>query len=78
MINPRLVGKGDHDNFISGNNAEAKNKVRELLHQFGWQDENIIDIGDITGARATESLLPIWLKVLGVTKNGAFNFKLVR
>jgi 8-hydroxy-5-deazaflavin:NADPH oxidoreductase len=78
MINPSMVGKGDHDNFISGNNTEAKNKVRELLHEFGWQDENIIDIGDITGARATESLLPIWLKVLGVTKNGAFNFKLVR
>lgn len=78
MINPTLVGKGDHDNFISGNSAEAKDKVRVLLHEFGWQDENIIDIGDITGARATESLLPIWLKVLGVTKNGAFNFKLVR
>jgi predicted dinucleotide-binding enzyme len=78
MINPNLVGKGDHINFISGNNPEAKTKVKKLLNQFGWLDENIFDIGDITGARATESLLPIWLKVMGVTKNGAFNFKLVR
>jgi hypothetical protein len=78
MINPNLVEKGDHINFISGNNPEAKTKVKKLLNQFGWLDENIFDIGDITGARATESLLPIWLKVMGVTKNGAFNFKLVR
>jgi hypothetical protein len=78
MVNPNLVGNGDHINFISGNNSEAKNKVIKLLNQFGWLDKNILDIGDITGARATESLLPIWLKVMGVTKNGAFNFRLVR
>ena len=78
MVNPNLVGNGDHINFISGNNSEAKNKVIKLLNQFGWLDKNIIDIGDITGARATESLLPIWLKVMGVTKNGAFNFRLVQ
>ena len=78
IVNPNLVGNGDHINFISGNNSEAKNKVIKLLNQFGWLDKNIIDIGDITGARATESLLPIWLKVMGVTKNGAFNFRLVR
>ena len=78
MVNPNLVGNGDHINFISGNNSEAKNKVIKLLNQFGWLDKNILDIGDITGARATESLLPIWLKVKGVTKNGAFNFRLVR
>jgi hypothetical protein len=78
MVNPNLVGNGDHINFISGNNAEAKNKVIKLLNQFGWLDKNILDIGDITGARATESMLPIWLKVMGVTKNGAFNFRLVR
>ena len=78
MINPDLVGNGDHINFIAGNNTEAKAKVQKLLNQFGWKDENIIDIGDITAARATESLLPIWLRVMGLTKNGAFNFKLVR
>ena len=78
IVNPNLVGNGDHINFISGNNSEAKNKVIKLLNQFGWLDKNILDIGDITGARATESLLPIWLKVMGVTKNGAFNFRLVR
>jgi len=77
MVNPKLIGNGDHINFISGNNEEAKIKVRKLLHQFGWTDENIVDLGDITAARATESLLPIWLRIMGVTKSGAFNFKLV-
>lgn len=78
MINPALVGKGDHVNFLSGNDAEAKSKVKKLLNHIGWKDENIIDIGDISGARATESLLPIWLKVMGVLNSSAFNFKVVR
>ena len=29
-------------------------------------------------ARATESLLPIWFRVNGAIKSGAFNFKIVR
>ena len=69
MINPGLIGKGDHINFISGNNDEAKNKVKKLLNQFGWKDKNIIDIGDMTGARATEALLHLWLKFMGSYKN---------
>jgi len=78
MINPGLIGKGDHVNFISGNNAEAKKKVKKLLNQFGWLDENTIDLGDITGARATESMLPIWVRLMGATKSNVFNFKIVR
>lgn len=78
MVNPNMIGGGDHINYISGNDAEAKTKVKKLLNQFGWRDENLIDLGDISGARATESLLPIWLRVWGVTQNGAFNFRLVR
>jgi predicted dinucleotide-binding enzyme len=77
MVNPEMIGGGDHINYISGNNAVAKERVKTLLKEFGWKEENIIDLGDITGARATESLLPIWLRVMGVIKSGAFNFKLV-
>ena len=78
MVNPKMIGGGDHINYLSGNDAEAKTEVKTLLKQFGWKDENLIDLGDITGARATESILPIWLRVWGVTQNGAFNFKLVK
>jgi 8-hydroxy-5-deazaflavin:NADPH oxidoreductase len=78
MVNPGMIGKGDHVNFIAGNNSESKIKVWKLLNQFGWKDENIMDLGDITAARATESMLLIWLRVMGVTKGGAFNFRIVR
>ncbi len=77
MVNPNLVGGGNHTNFICGNDADAKAKVKQLLNEFGWKNENLLDLGDITNARGTESVLPIWLRVWGATKNGAFNFKVV-
>lgn len=78
MVNPKMIGGGDHINYLAGNDAEAKATVKKILIEFGWKNENIIDIGDITGSRATESLLPIWLRVMGVTGHGAFNFRLVK
>lgn len=77
MVNPNLIGGGDHINYICGNDAGAKLKVIELLKEFGWQEKNILDLGDITNARGTEAVLPIWLRVWGATKNGAFNFRLI-
>ena len=41
----QLAGVG-HTVFVSGDNAEAKQAVTELLRSFGWTD--IIDLGDIT------------------------------
>ncbi len=78
MVDPKLIGNGDHINFICGNSTDAKSKVEKILHQFGWTTENIMDLGDITGARATESLLPIWVRIMGVTKTELFNFKVVK
>ncbi len=78
MVNPNMIGGGDHINYLSGNDEKAKSEVRKLLIQLGWHDENLFDLGDIGGARAAESLLLIWLRVLGNIKTGAFNFKLVR
>jgi predicted dinucleotide-binding enzyme len=77
MVNPLMIGNGDHTNYISGNDAEAKATVKTLLNEFGWKNENILDLGDITNARGTEATLPIWLRVWGATNNGAFNFKIV-
>lgn len=77
MVNPNMIGGGNHTNFICGNDAEAKTKVKFLLNEFGWNSENILDLGDITNARGSESVLPIWLRVWGATQNGAFNFKIV-
>jgi len=77
MVNPAMIGGGDHNNFLCGNNPEAKNEVKKLLIQFGWKEENLIDLGDITSSRGTELVLPIWLRVMSVKHNGAFNFKIV-
>jgi predicted dinucleotide-binding enzyme len=77
MVNPKLIGNGDHTNFISGNDANAKSKVRLLLNEFGWRNENILDLGDITTARGTEMYLPLWLRIWGATQNGSFNIRVV-
>lgn len=76
MTNPRLVAEGDHSVFVSGDDAGAKKTVSELLADFGHRD--VIDLGDLSSARGTEMLLPIWLRLLGVLGTPAFNFKIVR
>jgi predicted dinucleotide-binding enzyme len=76
MVNPSLV-KGDHDLFICGNDAQAKAKVVDILkNSFGWK--SVIDLGDITSARATEMLLPIWVRLMGLYQSPNFNFKIVK
>jgi predicted dinucleotide-binding enzyme len=77
MVNPSMLNNGDHTNFISGNDAEAKQKVKSILNTFGWKNENLLDLGDISAARGTESVLPVWLRIWSATQNGAFNFKVV-
>jgi 8-hydroxy-5-deazaflavin:NADPH oxidoreductase len=78
MVKPDLISNGDHTNYISGNDPDSKAKVMKLLNQFGWRDENILDLGDISAARATESVMTIWIRVWGAIQSGAFNFRLVR
>jgi len=76
MVNPSLV-LGSTDVFISGNDAGAKAKVTDILRNwFGWK--SVIDIGDITTARGTEMLLPIWIRLMGTFQSPNFNFKIVR
>jgi predicted dinucleotide-binding enzyme len=75
MVDPAKSG-GDATMFISGNNADVKEKVKAILNQFGWKD--IIELGDITTARGSEMLLPIWLRIYMATGNGNFAFKIVR
>ena len=43
--------------FICGNNDEAKQEVRAILDQFGWETE---DVGGVEGARAIEPLCILW------------------
>jgi len=75
MVEPSVV-PGEHDAFVCGNDRQAKDQVTEVLRTFGWK--SIIDLGDITAARGTEMLLPIWLRLMGHYQSPNFNFKIVR
>ena len=76
MVDPAQLAGGEHTVFVCGDDAEAKAKVTELLRSFGWTD--IIDLGDISNARGTEMLLPIWVRLFGALQKPIFNFKIVR
>ncbi len=78
MANPAAL-PGDHVVFLCGNDSAAKESVSSLLQEsFGWKANNIIDIGDITTARGTEMILPIWVRLFGALQTPMFNFQLVR
>jgi len=76
MVEPGRV-PGDHDVFICGNDDAAKAEVRELLVTFGWPDDSILDLGDITAARGTEAYLLFWLRLMGVAGGPDLNVKVV-
>jgi predicted dinucleotide-binding enzyme len=74
MVDPSLV-PGEHTVFMSGNDAAAKARVAAWLGAwFGWRRHNVVDLGDITTARGTEMLLPIWVRLWGALGTPYFNF----
>lgn len=56
MIDPQLPG-GPPSMFICGNSAEAKQETTALLHEIGWEVE---DMGAAEAARAIEPLCILW------------------
>lgn len=76
MVNPRLL-PGEHNVFLSGDDADAKAQVRSLLESFGWAANEVIDLGDITTARATEQLFSLWARLFGLLPTPMFNFHVV-
>jgi predicted dinucleotide-binding enzyme len=78
MVNAAKSSLNDRGTmFVSGDDPDAKQLViKNFLNPWGWND--IIDLGDISTARGTEMLLPIWIRTWGATGNGHFSFKIVR
>jgi 8-hydroxy-5-deazaflavin:NADPH oxidoreductase len=76
MINPGQLAGGDHSTFVSGDDADAKKTVTELLASMGHTD--VIDLGDITTARGTEMFLPLWVRLWQALGVPMFNIKVVR
>jgi predicted dinucleotide-binding enzyme len=76
MVEPKKLANGAHDLFVCGNDAGAKETVTGILRSFGW--ERIVDLGDITGARAAEAYLLLWVRLMGGLKTAQFNLQIVR
>jgi predicted dinucleotide-binding enzyme len=77
MVDPALLPERTNI-FLSGNDAAAKDEVRDVLRQFGWTDADMIDMGDMTTARGTEQVLPIWIRLRGALGTPMFNFRIVK
>jgi 8-hydroxy-5-deazaflavin:NADPH oxidoreductase len=75
MVDPRSLGESSSV-FVSGDDAGAKEVVTSLLVSMGHDD--VIDLGDLSTARGTEMLLPVWLRLMGALGTARFNFKIVR
>ncbi len=74
MINPQFKG-GKPTMFICGNDEAARQTVRGILDQFGWETA---DMGKVEAARAIEPLCMLWL-IPGFLRNEwSHAFKLLR
>lgn len=77
MVDASLVNGGDSSLMICGNDADAKERVKEFLrNEFGWK--SFIDLGDITASRNTEAYVPLWVKLWQATGSPMFNIKIVQ
>ena len=67
MVDPQSLG-APHHVFIASDDAAAKEEVKSLLRNFGW--ESILDLGSLSASRAMEQLIPLWMALeekLGTT-----------
>lgn len=78
MVDPASVNHGNHTLFICGNDLTAKQQLIGLLEQFGWQDQNFLDLGDISHSRGTETWLLLWARILGAIGTAQFSVQVVK
>jgi predicted dinucleotide-binding enzyme len=77
MVNPAMLAE-DTSVFVAGDDADAKQTVRELLESFGWPTASILDLGGIDGARGVEMWLTLWIRLMGRVGSPVFNLKIVK
>ncbi|SEQ42176.1 NADPH-dependent F420 reductase [Microlunatus flavus] len=73
MVRPASI-PGDHLVFLSSDSVDAKDEVRTLLHAFGWRDPQMLDLGGIATAAATEMMMAVWMAVTIARGPGAPRF----
>jgi 8-hydroxy-5-deazaflavin:NADPH oxidoreductase len=77
MVDPSRV-PGEHEVFVCGEDAAAKQQVTELLESFGWPPARIRDLGGISSARGTEMYVALWLRLWGTVGSGDFNIAVLQ
>jgi predicted dinucleotide-binding enzyme len=73
MVRPGRI-PGDHLVFLCGDDAGAKETVRDLLRAFGWREPQMMDLGGIDAAAATEMMMAVWMRVTLARGAGAPRF----
>jgi predicted dinucleotide-binding enzyme len=76
QADPSLVGPATV--FVSGDDEAAKTQVKHLLHDLGWKDEGIIDLGGVRTARGPENYIVLFFETIGVLKTPFFNIRITR
>ena len=77
MVDASLV-PGEHQLFVCGEDATAKEQVTALLGEFGWPPHRVLDLGGIRAARSVEMMLPLWLDLFRHFGHGEFNLEVRR
>jgi predicted dinucleotide-binding enzyme len=75
MVNPRGLSE-DSTIFVAGNDPDARQTAAALAADLGWAD--VFDLGDLTGARALEMFIPLWVRMYVHLGRPNFNIKVVR
>jgi 8-hydroxy-5-deazaflavin:NADPH oxidoreductase len=75
MAHPETLGE-QTTVFVSGDDAEAKATVVELLHAIGHVD--VVDLGALDTARGAEMYLALWIRTAVALGGSDFNIKVVR
>ena len=62
--------------FLAGNDEAARQTAIELAADLGWTD--VLDLGDLTGARGMEMYMPLWLRIYVALGRPDFNIRVIR
>ena len=79
MVRPGHRPRRPPTSSFSGDFPAAKDATRTVLRAFGWRDEQMLDLGGIGTAAATETMMSIWMAVTIARGPGAprFNWALL-
>ncbi|WMX48495.1 NADPH-dependent F420 reductase [Streptomyces roseicoloratus] len=76
MVDPGSL-EGPSTVFLSGDDPAAKATVRGLLHDLGWTDDALLDLGGIATARGQEHFSLLFIGIAGGTGTYRFGLRVV-